>query len=90
MRETWGQSRFGGVECPKRQYSAMIFGLDNELWKHHNLRPGDMCPFCGALLMLRRERSLWTLFRVRLWVRCSHETCNFAVPVTEEKVADSG
>jgi hypothetical protein len=67
----------------------MIVGEDNDLWNHHDLKPGDLCPYCGTRLTLRRERSFWTLFRTKLWVRCSKEACDFAVPLTGTKAAVS-
>jgi hypothetical protein len=57
----------------------MIPAQDEELWKRHELKPGDECPFCGAPLALWHERSIFTLFRSRHWVRCSSLACDFAV-----------
>jgi hypothetical protein len=61
----------------------MIPSQDAQLWAMHKLKPGDQCPFCGALLAVRRERTFFTLFRVTHWVRCSSLGCEFSVRRTK-------
>ena len=57
----------------------MIPWEDEELWLHHNLKEGDACPFCDEKLVVLPERSFFTRFWPRSWLRCSASACEFAL-----------